>query len=204
VESYATEEIEQNLRFQGQYFDAETGLHYNTFRYYDPVVGRFVGQDPIGLGGGFNLYGYAPNPLRWLDPWGWCVQPNVSRGASGQPLHATARVTFNDIGSGSATNASSRLWARSLGNADDDAGHILGKLLGGPGGKSNVFPQLPAMNRGEFRLFEKEVANKVRNLGTADVDIKFIYGNGGTRPTDIIYKVLDTNGNQVLKGIFGN
>jgi len=49
VESYATEEIEQNLRFQGQYFDAETGLHYNTFRYYDPVVGRFVGQDPIAL-----------------------------------------------------------------------------------------------------------------------------------------------------------
>ncbi|MED5612163.1 RHS domain-containing protein, partial [Pseudomonas sp. JH-2] len=40
VERYAVEEIEQNLRFQGQYFDAETGLHYNTFRYYDPVVGR--------------------------------------------------------------------------------------------------------------------------------------------------------------------
>ena len=42
---------EQHLRFQGQYFDVETGLHYNRFRYYDPDVGRFVSQDPIGLVG---------------------------------------------------------------------------------------------------------------------------------------------------------
>ncbi|WP_312270634.1 RHS repeat-associated core domain-containing protein [Pseudomonas sp.] len=43
-------EIEQNLRFHGQYYDAETDLHYNnTFRYYDPVVGLFTVQDPIGL-----------------------------------------------------------------------------------------------------------------------------------------------------------
>ncbi|WP_322049649.1 RHS repeat-associated core domain-containing protein, partial [Paraburkholderia sp. J67] len=52
----------QNLRFQGQYLDRETGLHYNTFRFYDPDVGRFINQDPIGLMGGVNLYAYAPNP----------------------------------------------------------------------------------------------------------------------------------------------
>jgi len=45
-------EVEQNLRFQGQYFDEETGLHYNTFWYYDPEVGRFITQDPIGSLGG--------------------------------------------------------------------------------------------------------------------------------------------------------
>ncbi|EMH4086295.1 TPA: RHS repeat-associated core domain-containing protein [Providencia stuartii] len=45
----------QNLRFQGQYFDRETGLHYNPFRYYDPDIGRFIQQDPIGLAGGLNL-----------------------------------------------------------------------------------------------------------------------------------------------------
>ncbi|GAB7533781.1 RHS repeat-associated core domain-containing protein [Pseudomonas sp. 3A(2025)] len=63
---------EQNLRFQGQYLDRETGLHYNTFRFYDPDIGRFTTPDPIGLAGGLNLYLYAPNPFGWADPWGWC------------------------------------------------------------------------------------------------------------------------------------
>ncbi|WP_375576372.1 DUF6531 domain-containing protein [Paracidovorax oryzae] len=62
--------VEQPLRFQGQYFDGETGLHYNRFRYYDPVTGRFVHQDPIGFGGGENFYFYGPNPWSWLDPLG--------------------------------------------------------------------------------------------------------------------------------------
>ncbi|WP_218656765.1 RHS repeat-associated core domain-containing protein, partial [Enterobacter cloacae] len=56
--------------YAGQYADGETGLHYNLFRYYDPQVGRFIVQDPIGLNGGWNLYQYAPNPLSWIDPWG--------------------------------------------------------------------------------------------------------------------------------------
>ncbi|WP_277423533.1 RHS repeat-associated core domain-containing protein, partial [Pseudomonas viridiflava] len=63
-------EVEQNLRFQGQYFDEETGLHYNTFRYYDPEVGRFITQDPIGLLGSVNLYSYASSPNNWIDPLG--------------------------------------------------------------------------------------------------------------------------------------
>ncbi|AKA85922.1 RHS repeat-associated core domain-containing protein [Pseudomonas synxantha] len=70
VERFEVQSIEQPLRFQGQYFDAETGLHYNTFRYYDPGVGRFTTQDPIGLLGGDNLYQYAVNPTGWVDPLG--------------------------------------------------------------------------------------------------------------------------------------
>ena len=60
----------QPLRYAGQYADGETGLHYNLFRYYDPQVGRFIVQDPIGLNGGWNLYQYAPNSLIWIDPLG--------------------------------------------------------------------------------------------------------------------------------------
>ena len=70
LERLEVNEVEQNLRFQGQYFDDETGLHYNTFRYYDPEVGRFITQDPIGLDGGVNIYQYALNPTQWLDPLG--------------------------------------------------------------------------------------------------------------------------------------
>ncbi len=60
-----------NLRFPGQYYDSETGLHYNYFRDYDPQVGRYLESDPIGLDGGLNTYGYVgQNPLRYSDVLG--------------------------------------------------------------------------------------------------------------------------------------
>ncbi|SPX93176.1 Cell wall-associated polypeptide CWBP200 [Morganella morganii] len=86
---------QQNLRFQGQYFDRETGLHYNTFRYYAPDTGRFTQQDPIGLLGGLNLYQYAPNPVGWVDPWGWACSPNSSKLAKpGEDLYVG---TYNQV-----------------------------------------------------------------------------------------------------------
>ena len=63
---------EQNLRFQGQYLDRETGLHYNTFRYFDTTTGSYTQPDPIGIYGGINTYKYGPNPIAWTDPWGLC------------------------------------------------------------------------------------------------------------------------------------
>ncbi|WP_239367064.1 RHS repeat domain-containing protein [Snodgrassella communis] len=84
------EPIEQNLRYQGQYLDRETGLHYNTFRYYDPDIGRFTQPDPIGLLGGLNLYQYAPNGLTWIDPLGWSCYFRGSK--KGEPVSFKAKT----------------------------------------------------------------------------------------------------------------
>jgi RHS repeat-associated protein len=63
--------MRQPLRFQGQYYDPETGFHYNRFRYYDPQAGKFLSADPIGLAGGSNGYTYgASRPTMFVDPWG--------------------------------------------------------------------------------------------------------------------------------------
>ena len=67
-------DIHNPIRFQGQYFDNQSGLHYNHFRYYDPETGRFISQDPIGLLGGINHYQYAPNHINWIDPLGLCAK----------------------------------------------------------------------------------------------------------------------------------
>lgn len=79
--------IENPFRFPGQYYDPETGLHYNYFRYYNPQTGRYLTPDPIGLEGGINLFTYVDsvgkpffetnlytytgnNPVNRIDPWG--------------------------------------------------------------------------------------------------------------------------------------
>jgi len=70
VEESTNGYVEQNIRFQGQYFDCETSFCCCMFRYYDAGAGRFITQDPVGLSGGINFYRYAPNSAAWVDPLG--------------------------------------------------------------------------------------------------------------------------------------
>ncbi len=84
VDPYGTAHVEvgegfhQPLRFPGHFFDAETGLHYNRFRYYSPELGRYLESDPNGIEGGLNLYAYTRNPLREVDVLG--LKPKCPNG----------------------------------------------------------------------------------------------------------------------------
>ena len=94
------ETVENNLRFPGQYFDVETGLHQNYFRDYDSVAGRYVQADPLGLVDGPNVYAYArQNPTRYTDPLGltvWdCTKLDYFIGPFGYILYTCTSECFN-------------------------------------------------------------------------------------------------------------
>jgi RHS repeat-associated protein len=67
------------FRFQGQYHDEETGLHYNRYRYYDPEAGQYLTPDPIGLRGGIEPYAYVKDPTSWIDPLGLAAKCGTAK-----------------------------------------------------------------------------------------------------------------------------
>ena len=173
-ETYQPSEItRQNIRFQGQYLDRETGLHYNTFRYYDPDVGRFTTTDPISLAGGFNLYQYAPNPTFWIDPWGWC---SGNSKASRKKQHGyeivdthTGKVAKTGVSGGrikwdaknkkwqsSRANRQANKWNKEPGNTGRYQTRVVKHVKAGPGARYKILQ------------WEKRNATRLRNMGQLD------------------------------------
>ena len=107
-------DIDQSIRLPGQHHDKDTGLYYNRHRYYDPHIGSYVNQDPIGLEGGANVYRYVGGkPLIYIDPSGlqasymcsaaglaaWCPPAPASRITKPQACYRPLRRTPLVIGS---------------------------------------------------------------------------------------------------------
>ncbi|UZJ79712.1 pre-toxin TG domain-containing protein [Fictibacillus sp. KU28468] len=128
----------------------------------------------------------------------------TTHGENGELLSAFAKIEKHHINTGTATNTSSRELARVLGKSTDDAGHAIGKKLGGPGGSNsgNIFPQTPSVNRGDFRQFEKEISQEVFSGKEVFVRVVPKYHSGSTRPYEILYQVRIDG--QTIKRIFPN
>ena len=121
--------ITMNLRFAGQYFDDESGLHQNYFRDYHSRSGRYIQRDPIGLSGGMNVHGYAGlNPITNADPFGL----SALRGAAwGARVGAAAGTPLGPVGVGV------------LGAIGAGAGALIGWYVTGPALQESAVPTPP-------------------------------------------------------------
>ncbi|MHC3473750.1 DUF6531 domain-containing protein [Streptomyces sp. 7R007] len=101
VEEPRAEHVDFPLRFPGQYFDAETGLHYNHHRYYEPGTARYLSPDPLGRTPAPNHHAYVKNPLQWKDPLGLKAPCMVDLYHGTQRHHADSIVNdgINLVGS---------------------------------------------------------------------------------------------------------
>jgi RHS repeat-associated protein len=98
------------FRLQGQYWDDETGLAYNRFRYFDPEVGVFVNDDPLGLAAGLHGYSFAPNTYSWTDPFGLTQAP---AGLPNEPgIYIITNKTLNQAYVGSAGSGAGGMFSR--------------------------------------------------------------------------------------------
>jgi hypothetical protein len=138
------------------------------------------------------VHAYAPNPVEWVDPlglWGSSPIAKYRYNQNGTLKSVTAKIRPQDLGTGTGTNKGSRSFAQKMGCPSDDAGHAVGSRLGGRGSRSNIFPQTPKVNRGEFRDYEAEIAEQVAAGKNVIVRVVPIYGSSPTRPDSIFYQV---------------
>ncbi|WP_336366014.1 polymorphic toxin-type HINT domain-containing protein [Marinobacter sp. C2H3] len=119
--SVVVSKVENNLRLAGQYFDAETGLHHNFMRDYDPALGRYIQADPVGFAGGVNRYAYARlSPLMAIDPYGmawyeyidWVFDLIAPKDEYGMPIPIPQDIVDGVTGFGDGMSGGFSRWTR--------------------------------------------------------------------------------------------
>ncbi|WP_238350051.1 RHS repeat-associated core domain-containing protein [Pseudomonas sp. SWRI111] len=196
-------EIDNPLRFQGQYFDAETGLHYNRHRYYNPGTGRFLTPDPIKLAGGLNNYRYVPNPTGWIDPLGLDTTPiDCPGGANCTPPVKTLDELVPGGSVPSVKDGAFNKWFNELTPeefdtvwSNEDYKNSIKDRLRYPGGMH----EWHMVSRADTFKRWGVSAEQIYELRTAISDVKFVNpagqhgGKGSTKAHNEILKIIDNS-----------
>jgi len=152
------------IGFPGQYFDEESGLFYNRFRYYEPELGAYVGPDPIGLAGGQQPWSYVDNTQMWIDPLGLAGCPirvrHYTRTNSMKKIKSDMKIVSGDKGSVFTVNA-----RKKLGSPSDAESR-----LGIKDGKGNAYIEFDA-SHGEFAIVENKYTGATEYVFSGDVDL---------------------------------
>ncbi len=215
-------ELENNLRFPGQYFDEETGLHYNHYRYYRADVARYFRSDPFGFNGGINTYAYSgSNPVRYFDTFGLLVE-YICRPVQNIPLirpkHCFVYITCPPEG-----------WSKVLSLFGDSASGIPGYPTQGykysydpnippgdidldygrddPGSETNrIYPIEETQCRAGMCGFEKEILERYYDAPWGSIPYEGIFGpNSNTFSRKLLGPLSQSNlpGSNPLNGAPG-
>ena len=173
----------QPFRLQNQYFDEETGLHYNFYRYYEPNAGRFINQDPIGLWGGFNVYQFAPNAQGWVD-WLGLAGVDMNLFPSNEDIHSYAQKvankpnTFQVGGHGNPSLMVDGATGERL-----DARKLASRIKGDPKYKPGMTVELLSCNTGKgANPLGQQLANELNTTVKAPNEFLWYSSNGNLTP----------------------
>ncbi|MEV7131016.1 DUF6531 domain-containing protein [Streptomyces sp. NPDC093260] len=195
------------LRFPGQYYDPETGLHYNYFRHYDPESARYLTPDPLGLQPASNPVAYVDNPHSFSDPLGLtpCDENDVSWGDRVQygplgphdratSMHAT--ITRDMLGGKTNPQVDPAGWQSGQGY---NRAHLLAAMIGGSNKDRRNFVTMHSYaNSPVMRQVELQVRNAVRNGEIIQYSVRAIYADDHAKiPLGVTIEAHGNNGFQM-------
>lgn len=203
LQQVAVESTSCAVRYPGQWADAESGLLYNRFRYYQPSRMQYLTRDPLLQPSGPGVYDYPDNPLLYVDPWGLLAVTGYSEpDALGRPQGASALITPADIGTGTAANHSIRPPGFEHGNHPyhHQRGHLIGNQLGGDGNHPlNLVTITGGTNHPHMERLEAQVRAHVEAGNYVDLTVTPIYHGNNPVPDAIHYHARDiATGNVIV------
>ncbi|MEU9402784.1 DUF6531 domain-containing protein [Streptomyces sp. NPDC048242] len=195
------------LRFPGQYYDPETGLHHNYFRHYDPESGRYLTPDPLGLLPSPNPLAYVDNPHSLSDPLGLtpCDESDVGWGGRVQygplgphdratSMHAT--ITDDMLGGKTAPKIDPAGWESDKGY---NRAHLLAAMIGGSNKDRRNFVTMHSYaNSPVMRQVELQVRNAARSGEIIQYSVRAIYADDHAKiPLGVTIEAHGNNGFQM-------